>query len=332
MYPFLLRHLAKCPIYAQSKALATQTYYTPTRFHCKLPVLNRLRVWIVYSGEIVYANSVVISGKIVEAEFDMGIKDKTKFESVNTGMIKDFIVMDRVSFSYGKREVLSNVHLKLEAGSSYALIGKSGSGKSTLLNLLAGFLKPEQGTVMINGSEVRAPRRETAFLFQDLGLFPWQTVEEAVSMPLKLKGRTGGIHDVVMELLREMRLEDHKDKYPQELSGGERQRAALARTLIGEPDLLLMDEPTSALDAMTKEELQGIIIREQQKRTAALLFVTHDIEEAVMLGQHILLMNEDGTVSQMDNPYYSVRNAREQLGFYDECIRLRKQLKMEIER
>jgi ABC-type nitrate/sulfonate/bicarbonate transport system ATPase subunit len=244
--------------------------------------------------------------------------------------MKDFIIMDRVFFSYGNREILSNVHLTLEAGSSYALIGKSGSGKSTILNLIAGFLKPDGGTVTVNGAEVRAPRSETAFLFQDLGLFPWQTVEDAVSMPLKIKGRTDRLEAAVMELLVEMRLEGHKDKYPQELSGGERQRVALARTLIGEPDLLLMDEPTSELDAMTKEELQGIIIREQQKRTATLLFVTHDIEEAVMLGQHILLMNVDGTVSQLDNPYYSVKNAREELGFYDQCIRLRKLLKMEM--
>lgn len=244
--------------------------------------------------------------------------------------MKDFIVMDQVSFSYGTREVLRGVRLSLEAGSSYALIGTSGSGKSTLLNLLAGFLKPDRGRVAINGKEVLAPRRETAFLFQDLGLFPWQTVEAAVSMPLKLKGRSDGVQAAAMELLREMGLEEHRDKYPRELSGGERQRVALARTLIGEPDLLLMDEPTSALDAMTKEELQRIIIREQQKRTATLLFVTHDIEEAVMLGKYILLMNEDGTVSQMENPYYSVKNAREQLGFYDECIKLRKLLRMEM--
>jgi NitT/TauT family transport system ATP-binding protein len=244
--------------------------------------------------------------------------------------MKDFIVMDQVSFSYGAREVLRGVRLSLEAGSSYALIGTSGSGKSTLLNLLAGFLKPDRGRVAINGEEVLAPRRKTAFLFQDLGLFPWQTAEAAVSMPLKLKGRSDGVQAAAMELLREMGLEEHRDKYPRELSGGERQRVALARTLIGEPDLLLMDEPTSALDAMTKEELQRIIIREQQKRTATLLFVTHDIEEAVMLGKYILLMNEGGTVSQMENPYYSVRNAREQLGFYDECIKLRKLLRMEM--
>lgn len=245
-------------------------------------------------------------------------------------MIKDFILLEQVSFSFGSQEVLRGVSLKLEQGSSYALIGKSGSGKSTLLNLIAGFLKPDWGRVTINGSVIREPRRETACLFQDLGLFPWQTVENAVAMPLRLRGWKNGIDAAVMGLLHEVGLENHKDKYPQELSGGERQRVAFARTLIGEPDLLLMDEPTSALDAMTKEELQGLILREQQKRKSTLLFVTHDIEEAVMLGQHILIMNGDGTVSQMENSYYSIKNAKEQLGFYDECIKLRKQLRMEI--
>lgn len=240
-----------------------------------------------------------------------------------------FIELDRVTFSYGRKDILKESQLKLSHGTSYALIGKSGAGKSTLLNLIAGFLKPDSGQIRINGSEVRGPRRETAYLFQELGLFPWQTVEEAVSMPLKLKGSTAGIGEAVAELLHAMRLEQYRKKYPQELSGGERQRVALARTLIGEPDLLLMDEPTSSLDAMTKEELQQLVLREVKKRRATLLFVTHDIEEAVLLGQKILLHTGDGTLSVMDNPYYAIQDAREQIGFYDECIRIRKMLKLE---
>ncbi len=239
------------------------------------------------------------------------------------------IELDRVTFSYGKQDILKDIQLVLNHGTSYALIGKSGAGKSTLLNLIAGFLRPDSGRVLINGSEVKGPRRETAFLFQELGLFPWQTVEEAVSMPLKLQGKKSGIREAVQGLLHEMRLEHYMNQYPQELSGGERQRVALARTLIGEPELLLMDEPTSSLDAMTKEELQQLILREIKKRRATLLFVTHDIEEAVLLGQKILLHAGDGTLSLMDNPYYAVPNAREQIGFYDECIRIRKLLKLE---
>lgn len=241
-------------------------------------------------------------------------------------MRKDFIVMEHVSFSYGNQKVLEDVNLSLEQGNSYALIGKSGSGKSTLLNLLAGFQKPDMGSVTINGAILRKPRRETAFLFQELGLLPWQTVYDALAMPLRIKDRKENIHAEIMELLEQMRLQAHSDKYPQELSGGERQRVALARTLIGEPDLLLMDEPSSALDAMTKEELQSLILGVQHKSKVTMLFVTHDIEEAVILGQTILLLKEDGSVTQLQNPYYSMENAREQLGFYEECIKLRKLL------
>lgn len=245
-------------------------------------------------------------------------------------IVKDFIVIDNLSFSFGEQDILKEVNLVMEKGSSYALIGKSGLGKSTLLNLIAGFLKADSGNIKINGKVIKEPRKETSFLFQELGLFPWQTVEEAVAMPLKIKEKNKDINEKVNNILSEVRLENHKYKYPSELSGGEKQRVALARTLINEPDLLLMDEPTSALDAMTKEEIQEIIFRQQQKGKATLLFVTHDIEEAMILGKYILIMNQDGSISKIDNHYYSVSNPREQIGFYDECIKLRKLLKREI--
>ncbi len=245
-------------------------------------------------------------------------------------MNKDFIKLDHVAYTYGGQEVLKDISFTLEEGSSYALIGKSGSGKTTLLNLIAGFLRPEHGSVTVGGTILQKPRRETAFLFQELGLFPWQTVREAVSMPLLLRGQENEAENKVEELLKQMRLEKHMDKYPQELSGGERQRVALARTLIGNPDLLLMDEPTSALDAMTKEELQQLILCEQIRRKATLLFVTHDIEEAMILGQNIIILTGEGRIKQQGNPYYAMEQAREQLGFYDECIKLRRLLNLDV--
>ncbi len=246
-------------------------------------------------------------------------------------MKKDFILMDQVSFSFGRQQVLKKVCLSLEQGASYALIGKSGSGKTTILNLIAGFLKPDKGTVSINGMGVSGPRKETAFLFQELGLFPWQTVEEAVAMPLKLRGGKQEVKESVYRLLEKLGLEKYGNKYPQELSGGEQQRVALARTLIGGPDIILMDEPTSALDAVTKEELQGVIRDEQQRRGTTLFFVTHDVEEAMRLGQYVLTLKENGEVEKRENPYYFAKDAREQLGFYEECIKLRQLLKMEKE-
>ena len=246
-----------------------------------------------------------------------------------TGTNQSFISLENVHFAFGHANVLRDVSLRLNMGITYALIGKSGTGKSTLLDLIAGFLVPDKGTVSINGQQVAGPRKETSYLLQELGLFPWQTVLEAVSMPLEINGIKQGLDEKVSELLAELRLEDHKDKYMHQLSGGEKQRVALARTLVGESDLLLMDEPTSALDAMTKEELQSMIFKHKQRLSTTLIFVTHDIEEAVILGEKILILSEDGTLTMMDNNCFLIENPRERLEFYDECIKLRKRLKLE---
>lgn len=242
-----------------------------------------------------------------------------------------FIRLDHVTFSYGEQNILKSLDLDMKKGSSYAVIGKSGVGKSTLLHLIAGFLKPLAGSISIDQQEVKTVRRNTAFLLQDLGLFPWQNVTQAVAMPLKLiKGNNSKeIQDKVLTILREMELESLKYKYPKELSGGEQQRVALARILIGEPDLILMDEPTSSLDAMTKELIQKLILKYQQRLQATMLFITHDIEEAVLLGETILLLKPDGTFQRINNSFYAVPNAKEQLGFYEKCIEIRKLLMLE---
>lgn len=247
----------------------------------------------------------------------------------HSSLEQNHIQLDHVSFSFGETVVIRDISIALQRGGAYALIGKSGIGKSTLLNLIAGFLKPDSGHVLIDGKQVTKPREQTAFLFQELGLFPWQTVFQAVAMPLKIHGNTSDIPARVLSLLAELHLDQHKDKYPHQLSGGERQRVALARTLVGNPDLLLMDEPTSALDAMTKEELQSLILRQTQARNTTLLFVTHDIEEAVLLGQTILVLNEDGPLSYLENPCFGIQNPRESLAFYDETIQIRTLLRVE---
>jgi NitT/TauT family transport system ATP-binding protein len=235
-----------------------------------------------------------------------------------------------ISVSFKQQQVFDRISLDLEENVAYALIGKSGSGKSTLLNLIAGFLKSDEGTLSIKDVVIQQPREKTSFLFQELGLFPWQTVYEAIAMPLKIKGWKKGYNQVVEDMIREIGLEGHQHKYPKALSGGERQRVALARTLIEKPDLLLMDEPTSALDAMTKEVLQKLILKEQMKQKGTLLFVTHDIEEAMILGQIILIIHDDGHISSLENPYYGITKPREQLGFYDACIKIRIGLNMEV--
>ena len=243
-----------------------------------------------------------------------------------------FVMLDEVSFTYGKQKILDHINLSLKKGKSYALIGKSGVGKSTLLNLIAGFIQPNDGSVRISGQEFKKSREDTAFLFQDLGLFPWQTVFESILMPLNLKKVKDKkvAQKEVLALLEEMELENLKDKYPHELSGGQKQRVAIARTLIGKPDFLLMDEPTSSLDAMTKEQIQQLILTQQQKLKTTLLFVSHDIEEAVFLGEEILILHKDGTIQEIENPYFAQKNAKEQLGFYETCIGIRRLMNKEL--
>jgi len=244
-----------------------------------------------------------------------------------------FVQIEKLQFSFGEQLILKDISLTLQRETSYAILGQSGIGKSTLLNIIAGFLKPQQGRIMIEGQELIAARKQSAYLFQELGLLPWQTVYEALVMPLKLnkESKKLRISQIVEDLLFEMNISYLKEKYPNELSGGEKQRVALARTLIGKPDLILMDEPTSSLDAMTKEVLWDIILKYQKKLNATLVFITHDIEEAVLLGKEIIIFNQDGSLSVQDNPYFGIPNPKEQLGFYEICIELRKRMKMGIE-
>ena len=147
-------------------------------------------------------------------------------------------------------------------------------------------------------------------------------------MPLKLDKRhtSQEIKERVTALIKEVGLNGMEHKYPAELSGGQKQRVALARTLINEPELLLMDEPTSKLDEMTKEQIQQLISVQIQQRHTTLLFVTHNIEEAVFLGQYILLLQENGEIETLINPLFGVDRAKDDLSFYQACIEIRKRL------
>ncbi|MGN6712689.1 ATP-binding cassette domain-containing protein [Anaerocolumna jejuensis] len=262
--------------------------------------------------------------------YAMGAKMKEKTNSdYLAGREEDILVRMRdVSFDYEGKRILRNINLALKKGASYSLIGKSGTGKSTLLNLAAGLLSPKEGSIEILSAPLKGTRKETAIMFQELALFPWQTVYQAASMPLKLSGKKEKqeIERRVAELLEELGLIGLQNKYPHQLSGGERQRAALARGLIGQPDLLLMDEPTSSLDSITKESIQELIIKQQQKLKATLLFVTHDMEEALILGESILLLNGDGTVTELENPCYFRKEQRKSIEFYEQCIHFKELL------
>ncbi|GEM02351.1 NitT/TauT family transport system ATP-binding protein [Halolactibacillus halophilus] len=244
--------------------------------------------------------------------------------------MKPFITLKDVVYEVGGQVVFDKLNLSLDKGKVYAVIGPSGVGKTTLLYLLAGFIKPSSGQITIAGDAVYDVREQTSFLFQDLGLFPWQTATEAVKMPLEISKdrRKHENESIVNQLLGSLNILSYKDQYPHQLSGGQKQRVALARTLVTQPDLLLMDEPTSALDAMTKETIQQLFLDLQSDRFMTSVFVTHDIEEAVFLGDEILLLHPNGHYQWLKNKDQSEGLSRETKAFYDQCFYVRKQLEL----
>lgn len=188
---------------------------------------------------------------------------------------------------YGEA-LLSGVNFSLKPGSSLAVIGESGCGKTTLLQTLAGVLPVIAGTVTCESDQTRQ-KPVNAIVWQSLALFPWLTVAGNLALPLKLK-KAGNIAQRVDRMLAELELSGLQRRFPSELSGGQRQRLALGRALIAEPDVLFMDEPFSALDAVLREYLQHFLKRLRAHHPCTMIFVTHDIGEAVYLGENIMLL------------------------------------------
>ncbi|KAF1298121.1 nitrate ABC transporter [Enterococcus sp. JM4C] len=233
------------------------------------------------------------------------------------------IDIHNLTFSYANEPIFKQLSFSFLKGKTYTILGKSGSGKSTLLNLLKGFEQPQDGTI----DYIETTAQKVELLFQEHLLFDWQTVRQAIELPLRLthvekKQRK----EQVDILLRELQLTELSDRFPNQLSGGQKQRVAMARGLITNPDFLLLDEPTSSLDQETKEEVQAFILSEQKKRHNTLVVVTHDIEEAAFLGEVILLVKNQ-TVTIYENPLIHLENRRETLEFYEFCIKLRAALK-----
>lgn len=189
----------------------------------------------------------------------------------------------------GKVDALHNLNFRVASNEFVAIVGPSGCGKSTILRLTAGLLEPDAGEILFNGWQ-RPPK--IRLVFQDHALFPWMTVAENVAFGLEMDGVPGkqGREQAVAQLTQ-MGLAAFADHYPHELSGGMRQRAAIARAWITRPDILLMDEPFRALDAQTRLVLQEELLRIWQERQRMVIYVTHDIEEALMLADRVLVMS-----------------------------------------
>ncbi|WP_059368989.1 ABC transporter ATP-binding protein [Treponema endosymbiont of Eucomonympha sp.] len=205
-----------------------------------------------------------------------------------------------MSLSYGRGKdadrgnVLSGVNMDVEAGEFHILLGPSGCGKSTLLNVLVGFLKNTGGEVTIYGKKIEKPGKDRGMVFQnaDSAIFPWLTVRENVEFGLRMNGvrkkERRGIADKYISLVG---LSGHEGKFPRELSGGMKQRTQIARLLTNDSDILVMDEPFGALDAYTRRVMQNELVRIWHETKNTVIFVTHDIQEAILLGQRIHIMS-----------------------------------------
>jgi NitT/TauT family transport system ATP-binding protein len=191
----------------------------------------------------------------------------------------------------GAVEALNGIELDVAEGEFVAVIGRSGCGKSTLLRLIAGLLAPTTGRITVAGTAVTRARRDIAMMFQRPALLPWRSVLDNVLLPVEIFGWRKAEHRArAMELLETVGLRGFENRRPHELSGGMQQRVSLCRSLIADPRVMLMDEPFSALDAVTREELAVELQRVHMEKSATTVFVTHSIDEAVLLADRVIVL------------------------------------------
>ena len=207
------------------------------------------------------------------------------------------LTVDRLGVSYGMGAgapvpVLGPLSLQVESGSFVALLGPSGCGKSTLIRVIAGLQPPTHGAVLVDDERITGPHPRVGLMFQDANLLPWRTVIDNISLPLELRGLPAHERRKEAErMLERMGLADFAGSYPAALSGGMGQRVALGRALMTQPQILLLDEPFGALDALTRETISLDVRRVWEQHRYTLLMVTHDIHEAVLLAQRVIVLS-----------------------------------------
>ena len=206
-----------------------------------------------------------------------------------------FIAFNRVSKTYtahhGQATALLETSLALAKSEFVCIVGPSGCGKTTLLNMLAGFVNPSTGSVQLNGVPVSEPGPERGVVFQEVGLFPWLTVQANVEFGLKMSGVSRRERsERALSTLALTRMDKFANRYPNELSGGMKQRVGLARVLANDPQVLLMDEPFGALDAQTRRMMQDELLQVWQQTKKTVLFITHSVDEALLLADRVIVM------------------------------------------
>lgn len=232
-----------------------------------------------------------------------------------------------VRFGYpGAPPVVDGIDWQLPAGAFHCFLGRSGCGKSTLLRLAAGLLRAQSGTITLAGHPVQGPDRDAAFVFQRPTLLDWHTVLDNVLLPVTLRGRASAAQrERAHGLLAALGLDGLAERHPHQLSGGQQSRVAIARALLPRPALLLMDEPFAAVDTITREALHDLLLDACRANGTAVLFVTHDLAEAVYLGERVAVMQQGRLAQTLDIalPHPRRPALREHPDFHAACARLR---------
>jgi len=251
-----------------------------------------------------------------------------------------FLELRQVAMRYGDGNnavvALESINLAVAEREFVTIVGPSGCGKSTLLYLVGGFLSPSSGEILLHGQPVTAPGRDRGVVFQRYSLFPWLTVAGNIAFGLEEQRMPKAQRErVVDEHIRLVHLDGFRDRYPRELSGGMQQRVALAQTLACNPQMLLMDEPFGALDAQTRRILQDEVRRIWLRDTKTVLFVTHDVEEAVALGTRIVVMAaRPGRIKEIIDRDFDVADGEEfdaNPAFVELKLRIWRSVKAEVE-
>lgn len=208
------------------------------------------------------------------------------------------LMIKHISKSFDGEPILDDISIKLRAGELVSLLGASGSGKTTLFNIISGLMEPDTGSVLLDGTEITGTSGHIAYMLQKDLMMPHKTIADNVALPLVLKGvRKKDARQQVSSYFAQFGLEGTQDKYPKQLSGGMRQRAALLRTYMFSKEIALLDEPFSALDTLTKGEIHRWYLDVMDKIHLSTLFITHDIDEAILLSDRIyLLSGKPGTI------------------------------------
>lgn len=242
------------------------------------------------------------------------------------------LAIENLNVSYDGKNVLKEINLQVESKEIIALIGPSGTGKSTLINSVMALHPIDSGRITLNEAPVSSKEMNLAWIPQNYGLLPWLSVEGNILLSLTIKKikQTPQVKAQVAEIVAELKIGELLKQYPSQLSGGQQQRVSIARAMVMAADLYLLDEPFSALDAITRENMQRLFLREWQKQPAPAILITHDVEEAVFLGQRIaLLSGKPGEIVEIiENDSFSIPSEKKRVSdtFYQVTKRVREVL------